>query len=128
MKKKVLLLIVLFVFSFITMVTGLWLILDKTVVSMLVFIILMVILFFYYSYCIREITLPEGYTILQALLFYRKCVKLGIDSYSSDVKKYKLLKRISKEKNIFISMDEKKLWKLFFDGKEIDFIISHRKK
>lgn len=123
MKKKIFTLMALFVFSIIVMLCGLFFIFDKTIVSMLVFIILMTILFLCYPYCIKEITLPEGYTILQALSFYRKCVKAGINSNNYTVKRYKVLKSISKEIGITISSDEKTLWKLYCNGKEIDSII-----
>ena len=90
---------------------------------MIVLSIMMVAWLFWYSRCIKIMTLPEGYTIYQAVVFYRSCVKLGVNIFDDVKTNYELLLGVSQEKGITTALDEEALWKLYCDGKEINSFI-----
>ena len=126
MKKRVLTAISLLTFSFIILLCCIWFTHVKTMFSMVILLVLMVAWIIFYIPCIKMMTLPEGYTIIQAVVFYRKCVKKGFDSLSKIKKNRYFLKQFLQKKGITTVQDVEGLWKLYCDGKEIDSLFKFK--
>ena len=124
MEKRVLTAFSLLVFSCAVLICGVWFLYVKTIISMVVLAVMMVALFVWYSYCAKIVTLPEGYNIFQALMFYKSCVKTGINSLDDAKKNQDLLKDILDEQGITDVSDMEALWKLYCDGQEVNSFIS----
>jgi len=120
MKKKILLIIATFILGVVVMLYGFWFIYTKTIIAMAILVVLVVLFCILYSCCIRRTTLSEGYTLIQAFLFYRKCKQIGVDSSDPTEKNIEILRRITKDQGFTKDLDEEGLQKLYQIGKEVD--------
>lgn len=130
MKKRLLTAFSLLAFSFIILLCCIWFTYAKTIFSMIILFALIIVWLILYLPCIKAMTLPEGYTILQAVMFYRKCVKKGIYSYDQiKIKRNRLfLKHYLQKKGIETDLDVNGLWKMYCDGKEVCSLIGLKSK
>ena len=128
LKKILLTVLSLFIFSFVVLLCGVWFLYVKTIFSMVVLTIMMILLFFWYSHCAKVVTLPEGYTVFQALIFYQSCVKIGVNCLDDAKTNHELLKDISEEQGITDLSSVEDLWKLYCVGQEIILYIRRKSK
>lgn len=76
----------------------------------------------------EKIRLPEGYTAVQALFFYRKCVKAGVDNKKHAMKKIYLLREFAEKTDYAKNFDDNALISLYSQGKEVSDILKDKKK
>lgn len=96
---------------------GAWFVYKKTVAHMIVLVILTAVSCALYVYARKRITLPEGYTVLQAKRFYRDCTAEGLTSRRRMAENPAVLKRIVKRHEYAVGFDEDAIWKLYCCGR-----------
>ena len=97
-----------------------WFVYKKTLASMLILLVITACASVFYVYCNRRITLPEGYTVVQARRFYRACMAEGLNSRRKLTEDEAVLQRIVGQHECAAGMDEEALWKLYCDGRAAD--------
>ena len=120
MRKKINLWKSSVVFFFIVLLYALWFLYKKTLPSLIVLLILVAAGSIFYWYCTKRITLPEGYTAVQAQRFYRSCMAEGLDSRRKMAENEAQLQSVVKKHDFAGEMDPDALWTLFCNGRSVD--------
>ena len=120
MRKKINLWKISVVFFFIVLLYALWFLYKKTLPSLIVLLILVAAAGIFYWYCTKRITLPEGYTAVQAQRFYRSCMDEGLDSRRKMMENNALLQNVVKKHDFTGDMDPDALWTLFCNGRAVN--------
>ena len=104
-------------FFFIVLLYALWFLYKKTLPSLIILLILIAVAGTFYWYCTKRITLPEGYTAVQAQRFYRSCIAAGLNSRRKMAENEALLQSVVKKHDFAGEMDADALWTLFCNGR-----------
>ena len=103
-----------------TFLYGLWFVNKKTIPSLILLLILITGASIFYVLCSRRITLPGGYTAIQAQRFYRSCIDAGLDSRRKLTENEALLQSVLQKYDFAQKMDSNAVWELFCNGRSID--------
>ena len=108
------------VFFVLVLLYGAWFLYKKTVTQLIILLILLTVSCVFYTYCNKRITLPEGYTVIQARRFYRSCLKAGLNSRRKLDDNEDILQEIVKKYDFAANLTSDALWKLYCDGRAAD--------
>lgn len=101
-------------------VYGMWFIYTKTVSSLIILLILLTAASVYFHYCTKLITLPGGYTVIQAQRFYKECVSRGLNSRNKLRENPELAREIAGKFDFAGGLDDDALGQLYIDGKAVE--------
>ena len=127
MRKQCLLIVATCICTIVALLYGFRFIYVKDITSMLISTVLIFLMCIMYSYCVKKTTFSEGYTLVQALLFYRCCLKNNVKASDINDGNLEMLLRIAKEKNITSNMDKTILLSMYHRGEEADMFIRRQK-
>ena len=105
---------------FLSSVYGLYFIYAKSIPRLIILFLLLTASGIYFYYCTKQITLPGGYTAVQAQRFYRACSERGFKSRNALRENEDLLKEIAKKYDFAANLDTEGLLRLYSDGRSVD--------
>ena len=120
MRKKISLWKCSVVFFFIVLLYALWFLYKKTLPVLIVLLVLTAAASVFYVICTKRITLPAGYTAVQAQRFYRGCTAKGLTSRRKMAENEALLQSVVRKYDFAGEMDPDALWELYCDGRAVD--------